>query len=162
MKASPAPDGFDQAFPVIYRAAFSAARRILRDEHAADDVAVDACYRAARNWDQVSTYARPWTVRVASNLAIDTARRSGRRSKFRERARTSPAPSSDRLDLIAALRQLPKRQREVVALRYLADLSECETAQVLGIAPGTVKIHAHRGLAALRTQLGPVDLEAAS
>jgi RNA polymerase sigma factor (sigma-70 family) len=162
MTASPAPDGFDQAFPAIYRAAFSAARRILRDEHAADDVAVDACYRAARHWDEVSTYARPWTVRVASNLAIDTARRSGRRSKFRERALTSPAPSSDRLDLVDALRQLPKRQREVVALRYLADLSESETAQALGIAPGTVKIHAHRGLAALRAHLGSVDLEAAS
>lgn len=162
MKASPAPDGFDQAFPVIYRAAFSAARRILRDEHAADDVAVDACYRAARNWDEVSAYAGPWTVRVASNLAIDTVRRSGRRSRFRERVSTSPAPSSDRLDLVAALRRLPKRQREVVALRYLGDLSESETAQALGIAPGTVKIHAHRGLAALRNQLGPVDLEAAS
>jgi DNA-directed RNA polymerase specialized sigma24 family protein len=47
-------------------------------------------------------------------------------------------------------------------LRYLADLSESETAQALGIAPGTVKVHAHRGLAALRSRLGPVDLEAAS
>lgn len=162
MTASPAPDGFDQAFPAMYRAAFSAARRILRDEHAADDVAVDACYRAARHWDQVSTYAGPWAVRVASNLAIDTVRRSARRSRFRERVRTSPPPSSERLDLVDALRKLPKRQREVVALRYLADLSESETAQALGIAPGTVKVHAHRGLAALRSRLGPVDLEAAS
>ena len=162
MKASPAPNGFDQAFPTMYSGAFSAARRILRDEHAADEVAVEACYRAAKNWAQISSYAGPWTVRVASNLAIDTVRRSSRRARFRERVRTSPAPSSDRLDLVAALRNLPKRQREVVALRYLADLSEGETAQALGIAPGTVKIHAHRGLAALRSQLGSIDLEAAS
>lgn len=160
--ASPAPDGFDQAFPDLYGAAFSAAERILHDPHTADDVAVEACYRAARNWAQVSSYARPWTVRVASNLAIDTVRRSARRSKLRERPRTSPAPSSDRLDLVAALRRLPKRQREVVALRYLGDLSESDTAKALGIAPGTVKIHAHRGLAALRSQLGPLDMEAAS
>jgi RNA polymerase sigma-70 factor (ECF subfamily) len=162
MKTSPAPDGFDQAFPTIYRSAFSAARRILRDDHAADDVAVEACYRAAKNWAQVSGYAGPWTVRVASNLAIDAARRSARRSRFREPARTSPAPSSDRVDLVAALRRLPKRQREVVTLRYLGDLSEIETAQALGIAPGTVKIHAHRGLAALRSYLGCIVLEAAS
>jgi RNA polymerase sigma factor (sigma-70 family) len=162
MKASPAPDGFDQAFPTIYSGAFSAARRILGDEHTADDIAVEACYRASRSWSKVSDYAGPWTVRVASNLAIDAARRSNRRARFRERTRTSPAPSSDRLDLLAALRTLPRRQREVVALRYLADLSETETAEALGIAPGTVKVHAHRGLAALRSKLGPVDLEAAS
>jgi len=162
MKASPAPDGFDQAFPEIYRAACSAAERILHDAHAADDVAVEACYRAARNWTKVAPYAAPWTVRVASNLAIDTVRRSGRRSRFRDRDRTAPAPSADRVDLVTALRKLPRRQREVVTLRYLGDFSEDETARALGIAPGTVKVHAHRGLAALRSHLNNIDLEAAS
>lgn len=159
---SPAPDGFDEAFPAIYRGALAAAQRVLHDEHAADDIAVEACYRATRHWSDIADYARPWTVRVATNLAIDATRRSRRTARFRDRPRSVPAPTSDRVDLVEALRGLPQRQREVVALRYLGDLSESETAKVLGIAPGTVKIHAHRGLAALRAQLESIDLEAAS
>ena len=54
---------------------------------------------------------------------------------------------------------LPKRQREVVALRYFLDLSEREIATVLGCSPGSVKQHASRGLAALRRQLRDVELE---
>ena len=53
----------------------------------------------------------------------------------------------------ARLATLPKRQREVVVLRYLADLSEAQTAAALGCAPGTVKTHAARGLEALRAVL---------
>ena len=65
-----------------------------------------------------------------------------------------------RLALADALRRLPKRQREAIALRYLSDLSEADTAAALGIAPGSVKVHVHRGLASLRDQLGHDTLEA--
>ena len=61
----------------------------------------------------------------------------------------------DRVDLVRALRALPRRQREVVALRYLADRPEAEVADLLGCSAGAVKQHAHRGLAALRARLGP-------
>lgn len=68
--------------------------------------------------------------------------------------RALPPPDPvDHVELVAALRSLPRRQREVVALRYLADLPEAEVAALLGCAPGTVKQHAHRGLAALRRSL---------
>jgi RNA polymerase sigma-70 factor (ECF subfamily) len=53
-------------------------------------------------------------------------------------------------DLLAALRRLPARQREVVALRVLLDLDTETTARVLGIAPGTVTAHLSRAVAALR------------
>jgi RNA polymerase sigma factor (sigma-70 family) len=53
-----------------------------------------------------------------------------------------------------ALLSLPDRQREVVMLRYLADLSEATVGQLLGCSPGTVKTHAARGLQALRSALG--------
>jgi DNA-directed RNA polymerase specialized sigma24 family protein len=53
------------------------------------------------------------------------------------------------------LRGLSRRQREVVALRYLADLPETDVARALGCSVGTVKQHASRGLAALRAALGP-------
>lgn len=56
---------------------------------------------------------------------------------------------------MTALGSLPRRQREVVALRYLADMPEAAVVAALGCAPGTVKQHAHRGLAALRRVLDP-------
>ncbi|MEO3938815.1 SigE family RNA polymerase sigma factor [Dermatophilaceae bacterium Soc4.6] len=61
---------------------------------------------------------------------------------------------SDGGRLISALRLLPERQRQVVVLRYYADLSEHQTAEALGITTGAVKSHAHRGLTALRDVLG--------
>jgi DNA-directed RNA polymerase specialized sigma24 family protein len=57
------------------------------------------------------------------------------------------------VDLHRALEALPRRQREVVVLRYFGDLSEKEIASELGLAPGSVKSHASRGLAALRARL---------
>jgi RNA polymerase sigma factor (sigma-70 family) len=65
-----------------------------------------------------------------------------------------------RLALSAGLRSLPRRQREALALRYLAGLSDSEVAGALGISTGSVKTHLHRGRAALRAAFGPnVDLE---
>ena len=56
-----------------------------------------------------------------------------------------------------AMQNLSERQRAVVVLRYYADLSEAEIADTLGIAPGTVKAHAHAALAALGTTLRATD-----
>ena len=66
----------------------------------------------------------------------------------------SDAFAEDRLDLQRALRDLPKRQRDVVVLRYVADQPEDAVAAALGVSVGTVKTHASRGLAALRARLG--------
>ena len=63
------------------------------------------------------------------------------------------APSADDDRVLAALRSLPARQREVLALRYYLDLSEAEIAASLGISTGSVKTHAHRGLATLAERL---------
>jgi RNA polymerase sigma factor (sigma-70 family) len=60
-----------------------------------------------------------------------------------------------RIDLQRLLAQLPKRQRDVVVLRYLADLSEADVAAELGISIGTVKSHSHRALRSLRTSATP-------
>ena len=57
--------------------------------------------------------------------------------------------------IMAALLRLPARQRQVVALRLFLDLDTGRTAQVLGIAPGTVQAHLGRALAALRDDLMP-------
>ena len=55
---------------------------------------------------------------------------------------------------LTALRKLPRRQREVVVLRYLADFSEADVAVALGCSVGTVKSQASRGLSALRNHFG--------
>lgn len=59
---------------------------------------------------------------------------------------------------VEAVRRLPRRQREVIVLRYFAGLPDCEVAGALGIAEGTVRTHARRGLGALREH-GILSLE---
>jgi RNA polymerase sigma factor (sigma-70 family) len=61
--------------------------------------------------------------------------------------------SERRREILDALRELPDRQREVLALRYYLDLSEADIANALGISRGAVKSHASRGVAALRNLL---------
>jgi RNA polymerase sigma factor (sigma-70 family) len=59
----------------------------------------------------------------------------------------------ERGDLVVALRRLPRRQREAVVLRYLADLSEAQVAIEMGCSVGAVKSHGSRGLTSLRRHL---------
>ena len=59
----------------------------------------------------------------------------------------------ERSAVVAALRDLPDRQREAIVLRYYADLSEAEIATAMGISRGAVKSHTSRGMAALRAAL---------
>ncbi|MFG3559116.1 SigE family RNA polymerase sigma factor, partial [Micromonospora sp. NPDC047557] len=70
-----------------------------------------------------------------------------------ERAATTGADPTDRLDLVAALRHVAPRQRAVLVLRYLHDLSVEETAKVLNCSPGTVKSQSLKGLEKMRRLL---------
>lgn len=143
---------FDEHFARLHREAYQAAYRILGERTAAEDIAQEALARAYARWRRVAAHAVPWVVRVASNLAIDVVRRRRRRESPFEEATPDPR-TAERLDLQSALLRLPRRQREVVLLRYGADLSVADVAEVLHCSPGTVKAHAHRGLTALRSIL---------
>lgn len=77
-------------------------------------------------------------------------RRLSRVHRSANEPHTADPQIEQRQDLVQALSKLSKRQREVVALRYLADLDDQTVALTLGIAVGSVKQHAARGLAALR------------
>lgn len=99
------------------------------------------------------------------SMVMNGARSRMRRRMVRRRlAPEAPAPSEsaesgalDRLQsdaLIDAVRALPRRQSEVLTLRYYLDLSEAEIADTLGISRGSVKTHASRGLATLQSALG--------
>jgi RNA polymerase sigma-70 factor (sigma-E family) len=95
---------------------------------------------------------------------VNRARSRLRHLKVVERKAPAPMPDAasaeygalrelDRADVMAALRALPTRQREVLVLRYYTDLSEAQIADAMGISTGAVKSHASRGIAALRETL---------
>ncbi len=146
-------DAFAGLFPAAYRVAF----RLLGDREDAADVAEEALARAYGRWNRVVAGGdpAPWVVRVSANLALDRWRRRKTAAKYAGAVASAGAHDAmaDRVDLHRALAALPKRQREVVVLRYVADLPEEAVAAALGCAVGTVKTHASRGLAALRSTL---------
>jgi RNA polymerase sigma-70 factor (ECF subfamily) len=105
-------------------------------------------------------------LQIAANEARNRRRSAGRRERLTLRATASPgeaAPSpedallatSDRERLLVALEALPEPAREVLACRYLLDLSEEETAGALGVRLGTVKSRSARALEKLREAYGP-------
>jgi RNA polymerase sigma-70 factor (ECF subfamily) len=146
---------FDGEFDRLFGRAYVVARRLTGDESLAEDIAAEALARTYVHWRRVRSYEYrdAWVARVATNLAIKSTRRRGVASA------PNAADPNDvlvlRLALIEALERLPRRQREAVALRYLADLSVDEVARTLGVSAGTVKQSVHRALRTLRANLGP-------
>jgi RNA polymerase sigma-70 factor (sigma-E family) len=150
---------FEEAFADLYRLAYRVSFRMLGNRGDAEDAAQEALARAHLHWSRVREHPEGWVVRVTTNVSIDCIRRRRGPST----ARTEPVTLVDvhlpeRVDLARALRRLSRRQREVVVLRYLADWPESEVADALGCSPGTVKVHASRGLAALRVLLAERDI----
>ncbi len=140
------PRSFELAFADLYRLAYRVAYRILGRPRRG---------RGHRPGDAGSGHA-------ALGQAARTPRRLGEPGGLQPGHRPLPAPASrarfptgpvgmvddrtaERGDLVAALRRLPRRQREVVVLRYLADFSEADVAAALGCSVGSVKTHASRG-----------------
>ncbi len=145
---------FEEAFPDLYRLAYRISFRVLGDRGDAEDVAQEALARAHIRWAHLRERPEGWVVTVATNLSIDRHRRRRRLSSLvNEPLALVDVHMSERIDLARALRRLPRRQREVVVLRYLADWSERDVALSLGVSAGAVKSHASRGLAALRQHL---------
>lgn len=139
----------------------------------AEDVIQEAFVKAYR---KVSRYRgeasfRSWLLAIVANESRNLHRSRGRRDGLALRAAAADpateATAGDGLDavlaaerraaLVGALRRLPDRDRDVIACRYLLDLTEDETGTVLGLPRGTVKSRAHRALAKLR---GLLDHEA--
>ncbi|MFG2936029.1 SigE family RNA polymerase sigma factor [Streptomyces sp. NPDC048282] len=129
------------------------------DPHHAEDLTQTALAKAYRSWRRVSRADHPeaYVRRILVSCNSDRFRK--RRVAESLTAAPPEHPGHDdavtradeRGTLLAALAQLPPRQRAVVVLRYWEDLSEGEVAEVLGCSPGTVKSQASKGLAKLRT-----------
>lgn len=133
---------------------------LLDDQGAAEEVVQDAFVAVSRRShlvDDLDARAAYLRSAVLNNARSLLRKRAVRRRHLARAARPADAPAADQAVLLDddcrrvldALRRLSVRQREVLVLRYWAELSEAEIADSLGISPGSVKTHAHRGLAAL-------------
>ena len=129
-------------------------RALTGSDHAAADLVQDALERTLMRWSKVTSDDPEGYVRRAMvNRSISVWRKLGRERLTDEIPQQSyDAPSPDGV-LLDALRQLAPRQRAVIALRYYEDLTEAQTAAVLGCSVGTVKSQASAAMARLRTLL---------
>jgi RNA polymerase sigma-70 factor (sigma-E family) len=152
-------------YTVHYRSLVRIAALLLHDSAAAEDVVQDAfvamhaSWRRLRDPDSALAYLR--------QAVVNRSRSRMRHLKVVARKAPPPMPDAasaeygamnqlERAAVMAALHGLPRRQREVLVLRYYADLSEAQIAETLGISSGAVKSHASRGMAALRETLESV------
>ncbi len=165
----------DEAITDLYAAHWNGLVRLawllLRDDQLAEEVVQDAFIAVHRRWDSLRSEDKgaAYLRRAVVNGARSGLRHRGVEERYRAREQRqgsalgyrSEASAEDRaMDqetgnaMIRALGGLPQRQREVLTMRYYLDLSEAEIADALGISAGSVKAHAHRGLAALRDRMG--------
>jgi len=152
-------------FNEFYRSGQAACLRAVLasvgDRQLAEDLVAEAFTRAWMSWAKVSRHPAPygWIVRTALNTRLAWWRRRKREVALDVDSATeaggAAAAGDEVVDpvLLTALRRLPRRQREVIVLRVFLDLDTRATADVLGIAEGTVGVHLGRGLATLRHSL---------
>jgi RNA polymerase sigma-70 factor (sigma-E family) len=135
---------------------------MLGDLPSAEDVVQEAFCGLYRRWDRLAdTAGATYYVRtsVLNGCRSALRRRAVRRGFLQHGPRPDPAPAvsaetvvlggEEREDVIRALRRLPDRQREVLILRFYAELPDEQIARVMGIRPGTVRSTAFRALDAL-------------
>ena len=138
---------------------------LVHDQGMAEEIVQDALVAVHQKWDRLTDQqkALAYLRQAVVNRSRSALRHRGVVSRYLARQQEpDTAPGADqsvlgdsrRRMVLDALQQLPRRQREVLALRYYLDLSEAEIADTLGISRGAVKSHASRGAAALRTHLG--------
>ncbi len=155
---------FDALVQSYQELAFRAAYLIVRDKDDAADVAQDAFVRAYRSLNAFDTSRRfrPWLLRIVTNVALNSARSSGRRDAATERLARDAGTGKDQLPDAAveaaeqservwlAIADLPDDDQRLIYLRYFLETSEAEAAESIGRPVGTVKSRLHRALKRLR------------
>lgn len=137
---------------------------LLAEPWAAEDVVQDAFVGLYGAWERLRD--KEAAVGYLQRSVVNGVRSRGRRRVTALRYRPTPPPDVASAEeavlarwqgggVTAALRALPRREREVVLLRYYLDLSERQAADALGLSVGSVKAYASRGIAALRRSLAP-------
>jgi RNA polymerase sigma-70 factor (sigma-E family) len=150
-------DGFREVFAAHRTRVFRFAVLMCGNVHVAEEITAEVFAKVLPKWRTGAVAdALAYLQRAVVNETRSRHRRRQVERRAFERWREAPPTTTDvdRLTLaaplIAALRQLPARQRAVVVLRYHDDMSEAEVAEALGMAAGSVKSHASRGLHQLR------------
>ena len=155
-------DGLRQLFESQYHALVRLACLLLDDRGLGEEIVQDAFVKLHGSWDRIADpAAAPAYLRsTVLNLARSRMRRRLVARKHEPVALPPTASAEERVmlredqaEVLNALRALPTRQRECLALRYYFELSEAEIAAVLAISAGSVKTHTHRGRNALAEKL---------
>lgn len=151
--------GDRQAFGELYKLYRPAIFRLVRASlgRDAEDAVAETFVRA---WAGLPRYRKTgapfvsWLYGIARHVVIDTLRLQGRTEARDELLETSSSHASGAdLDLAAALARLPKRQRQVIEMKYFMDLPNPEVARALGISIGAVNAKQWRALRALEKML---------
>lgn len=156
-----ADEALEQLYAAHWRQLVRLSVLLVRDVGTAEEVVQDAFIAVHRRWDKLHDHDRAlaYLRQAVVNQSRSTLRHRMVVARHVARGpdpelRDEPGEVVDRrAAVLEAMRALPQRQREVLALRYYLDLSEAEIADTLGISRGAVKSHASRGAAALRELL---------
>ena len=147
--ATEAPSEEDVAFEALYRSSrddvYAYVATLLRDPAAAEDVtalAFERAYRRRRTFDRRRGEERAWLFGIARNAALDELRRRRRLARLAvDPADAVEEPAQDDADVTlrrtavrAALAELPARERELIALKFHAGMSNAQLARVLGVS----------------------------
>jgi RNA polymerase sigma-70 factor (ECF subfamily) len=148
----------DVLFRAHWPAAYRAAWLIVRDSHAAEDLAQEgfvAAIRALDRFDRSRPFG-PWLRTIVARRAIDACRARALRREVAPgplEHLAAPATTAVADDLLAAVAALPDEQRIVVVLRHLLELTPGEIAALTGTPRGTVNSRLRRGLDALAREV---------
>jgi len=151
-----------ELYSAHYRSLVRLAAVLVRDTPTAEEVVQDAFIAMHDGWQRLKDSEK--ALAYLRQAVVNRSRSVLRHRLVVERNPQKPPPDMpsaehgaltllERSAVIAALRDLPGRQREAIVLRYYADLSEAEIAAAMKISRGAVKSHTARGMAALRAAL---------
>ena len=157
-----ADEAVTHLYAAHYRSLVRLAALLLRDGSVAEEVVQDSFVAMHGAWRRLSDPDR--ALAYLRQSVVNRSRSALRHRTVEARHAPRPAPHAasaehgamlalEHAEVTDAMRLLPQRQREVLVLRYYADLSESDIADAIGISRGAVKSHASRGMAALRTAL---------
>jgi RNA polymerase sigma factor (sigma-70 family) len=151
---------FEDEYAAFYRAEFPQVVRtsylVVHDRNRAEEIAQEAFIQLLVHWGKVSKYEQPgaWVRRVAIRIASRSARRERLRPAVEQGAQPAPDFGPQDLDLMNAIKQLPSRQRAVVALFYFEDRPLPEVANILGCSHAAAKVHVFNARRRLAELLG--------